>query len=91
MVARLSLDESIVTEENQDEHEAIQEANARLIAAAPDLLAALEELADCEQKYRSAHDLRGDGSKEAGRAWDLMRRAGDRARAAIAKAKGEAE
>lgn len=44
------------------------------------LRAWLDRLAACEADYRSAHDLCGDGSREAGRAWDLMRRAGDKAR-----------
>lgn len=44
---------------------------------------ALEALTFAEASYRSAHDLFGDGSREAGREWDLMRRAGDRARALL--------
>lgn len=46
-------------------------------------LQALEALTFAEASYRSAHDLYGDGSREAGREWDLMRRAGDRARSLI--------
>lgn len=43
---------SIVTEETQFEHEAVKEANARLISAAPDMLAALENLVNCFEKHR---------------------------------------
>lgn len=67
-------------------------ANRSLIALAPTLAAlvleareALAALTFAEADYRAAHDLYGDGSREAGRAWDLMRRAGDRARATLAK------
>ena len=45
-----------------------------------DLRAALATLAAAEKHYRAMHDLHGDASREAGRAWDLMRRAGDAAR-----------
>lgn len=41
-ICRLSLNEELVTEENQEEHESQQEANARLIAAAPELLYMLQ-------------------------------------------------
>ncbi|WIA55470.1 hypothetical protein N6H05_01845 [Sphingobium sp. WTD-1] len=33
-----------------------------------------------EANYRRAHDLHGDAARETGRAWDEMRRAGDRVR-----------
>ncbi len=60
------------------------EANARLIAAAPDLLAALEKLAQyadtCELFLRETHPGKADA---------LGKRVSC-ARAAIAKAKGEA-
>ncbi len=46
---------------------------------------ALKELADAESAYRLAHDVHGDGSPKAGRAWDLLRRAGDHARQALAE------
>lgn len=51
------------------------------------LRGALADLAFAEADYRQTHDLYGDGSKEAGRAWDLMRRAGDKARAAIGQSR----
>lgn len=47
----------------------------------------LDTLQQAEAEYRLMHDRHGDGSRAAGRAWDLMRRAGDKARAAL---KGEA-
>ena len=52
-------------------------ANARLIAACPDLVAALQQIADgCERRLRKGHD-EGDAASL------------DIARAAIAKALGE--
>ena len=48
-----------------------------------EIVAALTRLADAEQHYRLMHDLHGDGDMRAGRAWDLMRRAGDQARDAL--------
>tara|TARA_R110000868_G_C10374885_1_gene718775 strand:+ start:335 stop:511 length:177 start_codon:yes stop_codon:yes gene_type:complete len=56
-------------------------ANARLIAAAPELLAALEDMLNGWRYIRSTHgDLYGVG-------WD---RAQEKAEAAIAKADGQA-
>lgn len=46
---------------------------------------ALAALAVAEQHYREMHDLRGDGSREAGRAWDLLRRAGNLARTILSE------
>lgn len=37
-------------------------------------------LAKAEEAYRSYHDHCGDGAIETGRAWDVMRRAGDKMR-----------
>jgi hypothetical protein len=34
-------------------------------------------------EYRLMHDRHGDGASATGRAWDLMKRAGDKARAAL--------
>jgi hypothetical protein len=48
-----------------------------------ELEAALEDLQQAEAEYRLMHDTHGDGAQAAGRAWDLMRRAGDKARAAL--------
>lgn len=55
------------------------------------MVEALHALEQAEMTYRAAHDLFGDGSRECGRAWDLMRRAGDAARAALSSpdSKGE--
>lgn len=50
-----------------------------------DLLGALERLVYCEAHYRGVHDLKGDGHLDTGRAWDKLRKAGDHARAIIAK------
>lgn len=47
------------------------------------LVEAAEALAFAEASYRQAHDLYGDGSAQAGREWDLMRRAGNNLRAAL--------
>lgn len=47
------------------------------------LKSSVNKLASAEAEYRKAHDLHGDGSPQSGRAWDLMRRAGDTARAAL--------
>lgn len=44
---------------------------------------ALQDLQHAESEYRKAHDEFGDGHIIAGRAWDRMRRAGDKARAAL--------
>ena len=51
-----------------------------------DLLAACKTLEKAEVHYRLIHDVHGGGSPESGRAWDKLRRYGDKARAAIAKA-----
>jgi hypothetical protein len=58
----------------------------RLRAEKAELVAVLKELADYEQRYRASHDQRGSGHIQTGRLWDAMRRAGDHARAALAKA-----
>jgi hypothetical protein len=44
---------------------------------------ALDALAQAEATYRYAHDVLGTGDPKTGRAWDLMKRAGDKARAAL--------
>lgn len=44
---------------------------------------ALDDLQQAEAEYRLMHDRHGDGSQAAGRAWDLMRRAGDKARVTL--------
>lgn len=41
---------------------------------------ALDDLQQAEAEYRLMHDLHGDSSRAAGRAWLLLRRAGDAAR-----------
>lgn len=43
----------------------------------------LTRLAGAEADYRRIHDLVGGDHRETGRAWDLMRRAGDAARALL--------
>ena len=69
-------DRNFVCVFNEWRDEANQEANANLIAAAPDLLEALEELLSMCQRQEDFHDD-GDG------------RMFERASAAIAKARGE--
>ncbi len=59
------------------------EANARLIAAAPELLEALNEIAELETKTRICFD-----PDDAESLWDLLQQALQTARAAIAKAEG---
>ena len=44
---------------------------------------ALQALALAEANYRKKHDLLGSGHIETGRAWDIVRRAGDAARAIL--------
>lgn len=44
---------------------------------------ALDDLQQAEAEYRLMHDLHGDGAAATGRAWDLMRRAGNKARAVL--------
>ncbi len=64
--------------------------NARIAALEADnarLMGLVENLAGAEAAYRIAHDLHGGGSLQSGRAWDRMRRAGDEARATLAKIK----
>ena len=62
-------------------------ANARLIAAAPELLAALDDLAEMCQQSRKYIVLSDDGGMDA---YNSTAEAILAARAAIAKAKGEA-
>lgn len=65
-----------VAETISSEKLAIQQANARLIAAAPELLASLEQMLDAFVDDPLTHQYTAGG-------------AADAARAAIAKAKGE--
>lgn len=44
------------------------------------VLIAMKDLADAEHAYRTAYELHGADDIRTGRAWDLMRRAGARAR-----------
>lgn len=55
-----------------------------------ELEGALEDLQKSEAAYRMAHDAHGDGHLISGRCWDLMRRAGDKARAVLSKPEGGA-
>jgi hypothetical protein len=47
----------------------------------------LDDLEKSEATYRKTHDLRGDGHRDTGHAWDVMRRSGDRARELLAQIK----
>lgn len=66
-------------------------ADARLIAAAPDLLAALEECADALEEELAARYLGLLDYPSVKADYDIDMEAVQRARAAIAKAKGEAQ
>lgn len=63
------------------------ETNANLIAAAPDLLAALEELSRLTHQN---NEIQRAGMKVSPEAWGEIYNATSTARAAIARAKGEA-
>jgi len=52
---------------------------------------ALDDLQQAEAEYRLMHDRHGDGSQASGRAWDLMRRAGDKARKALSTLTAQAD
>jgi hypothetical protein len=59
------------------------------------LLRLAGDLARAEKQYREVHDIRGEGHAQTGRAWDIMRHAGDRLRDLIhgrapARKEGEA-
>lgn len=56
---------------------------AAFVQAARGMREALEDLETREAEYRHEHDIYGDGNILTGRAWDRMRRAGDRARTAL--------
>jgi len=65
----------------------------KVVAAEADnarLREALDGLQRSEAAYRMAHDVHGDRSLVAGRCWDLLRRAGDKARVVLAKPEGGA-
>jgi hypothetical protein len=59
------------------------EANARLIAAAPELLAALKDLLPYAEKHRRDADAESAGDR-----YPRIRAALERARAAVARAEG---
>lgn len=73
-----SLDINHATEESVEADEALMAANARLIAAAPDLLEALQSIAECCEEDQTARDYASRQTEIRGIA-----------RAAIAKATGE--
>ena len=83
MIAPSKIDEVIeyAATENCDEaivEQAIEEF-AQLRARLAEAETLLLSLADAERTYRMLHDLNGDGSIEAGHAWDSMRHKGDKA------------
>ncbi|WP_375414518.1 hypothetical protein [uncultured Bradyrhizobium sp.] len=49
------------------------------------LVRALDDLQSAETIYRMCHDLDGDGHINTGRAWNKLRQAGQRARAALSQ------
>lgn len=63
------------------------------IAHQPDIALAdeLRALANAEAEYRRSHDLFGTDDMRTGRAWDAMRRAGDKARAILTALGGHHE
>lgn len=74
--------------------DAAAEAFARhRIAHQPDSALAdeLRALANAEAEYRRSHDLFGTDDMRTGRAWDAMRRAGDKARAILTALGGHHE
>ena len=68
---------------------AIQEANAKLIAAAPDLLAACQAMAEWDAAENQLPPYDSDNGASFDQCMALCRDAFDKARAAIAKATGE--
>lgn len=82
MIAHIEGVEQFILARHREAAEAASEAREDALREA------LENLANREQEYRIIHDTKGDGSREAGRAWDLMRRAGDNARAALTASNG---
>ena len=61
----------------------LREDAIKLVNRTNALFDALDGLQKAEAEYRFAHDRFGGGHSDTGRAWDLMRRAGDRARALL--------
>ena len=74
-----------------EELAAEQEANARLCAAAPDLLAAAESVSESRAEYKAMVDGYGSASVEAEVAERVLDFALVDLNAAIAKAKGQAD
>ena len=72
-------------------HGAMRDRAHAAEATVAELVEALEDLAVCEAEYRHEHDVYGDGNIMTGRAWDRMRRAGDRARALLSRVASPAE
>jgi hypothetical protein len=70
--------------------ESVEQAARAILASIPSteggLREALDDLQQAEFEYRLMLDRHGDGSQAAGRAWDLMRRAGDKARGLLDRA-----
>lgn len=59
------------------------ESPAQVTGEGVGLREALDRLAKAEETYRQTHDLHGDGHIFTGRAWDVLRRAGNAARDAL--------
>ena len=73
----------------RDTEYGLAEADARLIAAAPDLLKALRSVIDALESREDVYDG-SDGEPRPNEAMSLLSEFGDVARAAIAKATGDA-
>jgi hypothetical protein len=72
------------------DHSMVQAFARHHADATRELLEALAKLQACEAGYREVHDRFGGDARATGRAWDLMRRAGNEARDEIARATGAA-
>ena len=76
-------------DDQPEEGALVAEANARLIAAAPDLLAACQAMAEWDAAENQLPPYDSDNGASFDQCMALCRDAFDKARAAIAKATGE--
>lgn len=89
IVERLRAEKSFRLSENGPRHRTLINPDGPEAAdLIEQLRSALEELQAAEARYRYAHDILGAGDSKTGRAWDLMKRAGDKARELLDSLKG---